>query len=359
MNTDSRMAFENRIRQQHGGDLYGHPGVLDFSANINPLGMPESVRRAAAEGVLQSEHYPDPQMRSLTRAYAEYHQIPDYQILFGNGAAELIRALPAAMSRMDGGLENVSAVPPFFQEYAAAAEGAGCRLLSVTRQEVMGGAVPHRHALLFIGNPANPDGSGFRRETILRLAAHCPELSICVDESFLPFCMDAQEKTVLPYLFDYTNLFVIRSFTKIYAMPGLRLGVLLSANAAVMQKVRSMLQPWTVSLPAQMAGEAALREKDFVRRTAEYVGQERAFLVSGLEALSFVDCVIPSPANFILFHVLEPGPHALYDRLLEEGILIRDCASFAAAAGWEETGWYRIAVRTRVENERLLRTMVI
>ena len=356
-----REMTDSGVMQRHGGDLYGHPGLLDFSANINPLGMPESVREAAVQGVMQAEHYPDAQMRALTEAYAAYLGVPDYWILFGNGASELIRILPAAMRSYgseEERLENVIVTPPFFQEYADAAEGAGCRLVKAPRWEVLGGAVPHARSLLFIGNPANPDGSRIRRETVLRLAAHCPALKICVDESFLPFCEDAQAGSVVPYLFDYPNLFVIRSFTKIFAMPGLRLGALLSASAGITQKARSMLQPWPVSLPAQMAGEAALAEKDFVRRTVQDVKEERAFLVRGLEAVPFVDKILPSPANFILFHVQEAAPHALYAQMIGKGILIRDCASFAAAAGSGETGWYRIAVRTHRENEQLLAAMV-
>lgn len=358
---------ENKLSfsQPHGGNIYRQPGILDFSASINPLGMPQSVREAAVEGVLKSEAYPDPDLTELTKAYCAFHHVPAERIVFGNGASELIRALPAAIRKPES---HAAVVLPCFSEYTAACACAGMQIRAVSFDTLKGGVIPENDKsqpdLLIIGNPSNPDGRIFTRENILRLAEHYPMTAVCVDESFLPFCADAQERSVIPCLSEHRNLFVIRSFTKIYAMPGLRLGALLGADEHTLSVVRGLLQPWTVSVPAQAAGIAALHENRFVQDTVRFLVQERTYLEQKLTAVPFVDKVMASPADYILFHVKERQPHELFRQLLLQNIQIRDCSSFdglellisgadAGAKRWK-SGWYRIAVRAHEENERLM-----
>ena len=396
---------ENTISllQPHGGNIYRHPGILDFSANINPLGMPESVLKAAIEGVKRSEAYPDPNLTDLTEAYSSFHHISADKIVFGNGASELIRALPAAIraEKTQAGSksnERICTLPeeirkrssraavvlPCFSEYIAGCKCAGMQIQAVSferLQDVQIQAVSFKKIqtemimensesepdLLIIGNPSNPDGRIFTRETIVRLAERYRYTAICVDESFLPFCKDAQERSLIPCLEQHRNLFVIRSFTKIYAMPGLRLGALLSADESVLSVVRRLLQPWNVSVPAQAAGIAALQESGFVEDSVRFLQKERPYLEQGLADVPFVNRIMPSSANYILFHVTERTPHELFQRLLMQNIQIRDCSSFEGMdllvrgtdTGEEDwkTGWYRIAVRTHEENKRLLEAL--
>jgi threonine-phosphate decarboxylase len=342
--------------QLHGGDVYRRAGLLDFSANINPLGMPASVREAAVRGVQESERYPDPENEKLTRAYAQFHGVNREAIVFGNGAAELIRALPLCLRAKRGGL-----VFPCFGEYEAGMKLAGTEVEEVSYSGAKAGKIPQGLDLVMIGNPSNPDGRVFSRDEIARLAGAYPDTYFCVDESFLPFCADAGERSCIPCLKEYRNLLVLRSFTKICAMPGLRLGALLTGNRQISRSVRNFLQPWTVSRPAQNAGLASLSEKDFVSRTVRFLDGERPWLTGKIKELPYVDFVLPSPANFLLFHAREEQEHSLYRQLLDEGIQIRDCASFRGmqtlSDAAEKTGWYRIAVRTRNENERLLAAM--
>lgn len=373
--------------QVHGGDVYRRRGILDFSANINPLGMPGSVREAAIQGVCGSEYYPDPEAEELKAACAQALGVSEDMLVMGNGAAELIRAVPEVLCargcRVTEGMqaestfshETVSGqekcggklkkcgglVLPCFGEYAAGMRLSGMDIREIAFEDAKTGKIPDGIDLVFLGNPSNPDGRWFTRRELTKLAAENPQTRLVIDESFLPFAREAGEVTCVPCLREWRNLAVIRSFTKIYAMPGLRLGILLTADEAFGRQVREWLQPWTVSLPAQKAGTAALSENGFVRRTVAFLEEERPQMAREIGDLPFVDRVFPSPANFLLFHVRESRPHRLYQVLLEKNIQVRDCSSFAGMSRLDahagETGWYRTAIRTREENEKFLETM--
>lgn len=342
--------------QVHGGDVYRRKGILDFSANINPLGMPPKVLEAALRGVHESGHYPDTKNQELTRAYAAFHGVSPRMIVFGNGAAELIRALALVRKAKRGGL-----VFPTFGEYEAGMKLAGTEIVEVDYADAKNGRLPEETGLVMLGNPNNPDGRVFSRGEICRLADLYPQTRFLIDESFLPFAVDAEERSCIPVLETHGNLMVLRSFTKIYAMPGLRLGAILGADLEIISALKNFLQPWTVSRPAQEAGTAALAQTDFVKRTRDFLENERPWLAQNISAVPGVGIVLGSPANFLLFHARESRPHGLYAALLEKNIQVRDCGSFSgmrhlgAAAG--ETGWYRVAVRSREDNRKLLAAM--
>ena len=345
--------------QLHGGDVYRRRGILDFSANINPLGMPEGVREAAVRGVCDSEHYPDPEEEELKQACAKALDVSEDMLIPGNGAAELIRIIPEVLCA--GGGARGGLIRPCFGEYETGMRLAGMAIREIDFEDAKAGKIPEGLDLVFLGNPSNPDGRSFTRQELTKIAGANPRTKVIIDESFLPFARNENERTCIPCLREYQNMAVIRSFTKIFAMPGLRLGVLITADDAFGRRARERLQPWTVSLPAQRAGVAALSQKSFVERTVAFLNAERPRMEAEIRGLSFVDRVFPSPANFLLFHVREGQPHRLYQILLEKNIQVRDCSSFsgmnrlAFLAG--ETGWYRVAVRTREENERLLAAM--
>lgn len=341
------MAYE-----AHGGDIWNEDRpLLDFSANINPLGMPDSVKEAAIRGVMESTHYPDPKARQLTKAFAASFGVPENTVVFGNGASELIRALPRVLSED----KNRSALTcglyrPSFSEYQEAAEQTEMKIVPISPDLT---ELPSGLDLIFLGNPNNPDGRVWEREEIKAAALARPETAFVIDESFLPFCEDARSRTMIPCLSDLENVVVLVSFTKIFAMPGLRLGALVSFDRKLLERVRSFLQPWPLSLPSIEAGTRALSERAFVERTVRVVSSERSYLVSFLSSLPFVLHVLPSPANFILF----ASSVELYEPLLSQGILIRHAGGFPGIEGLDPSipasSWYRIAVRTRGENKRL------
>lgn len=336
----------------HGGDIYGKAVEMDFSANLNFLGMPDSVRQAAKEGVDASIHYPDPQCRALRAALAEAEQIPEEQILCGNGAADLIFGLALAVKP-----KKALVWAPGFNEYEQALRAVDCSVgyLPLRREEGFAYRVEALEAvtpevdMLFFCNPQNPTGQTASADFLEALLDRCQETgTLCVaDECFLEFLDEEERFSAKPALAYMENLFVLKAFTKLYAMPGLRLGYGLCSNGELLQRMREVLQPWSVSVPAQRAGVAALGETEYVRRTQALVRQERRFLKEQMRELG---CKIyGSKANFVFFQ----GPEDLAAFCLDRGILIRDCRNYQGLG----PGYYRAAVRSREENTRLLEVL--
>ncbi len=336
----------------HGGDIYGRPVELDFSANLNFLGMPDSVRQAAKEGVDASVHYPDPQCRELRAALSQAEGVPEDWILCGNGAADLIFGLALAEKP-----RRALVWAPGFYEYEQALHAVGCRVdyLPLRKEEGFAyraealEAVTPETDMLFFCNPQNPTGQAASAEFVEALLDRCRKTgTLCVaDECFLEFLDLEEQFSAKPSLGSMENLFVLKAFTKLYAMPGLRLGYGLCGDTGRLARMKEVLQPWSVSVPAQRAGAAALKETEYVRRTQALVRQERRFLREGIGRLG--GRVYGSKANFIFFQ----GPEDLAEFCLARGILIRDCRNYRGLG----PGCYRVAVRSREENSRLLEVL--
>ena len=334
----------------HGGDLYGRAVKLDFSANTNPLGTPEAVRRAVIDSAGRLNQYPDPCCRALVSALADFEQVPEENILCGCGAAELIFSYCAA-ARPRRALE----LAPTFSEYSAALEAAGCRVerYALSREDGFALGPDFLEFLrggswdaLFLCNPNNPTGRTINPELLSEIADLCQERGtrLFVDECFLDLSDGGRDLSLKGRLSRQPGLFLLKAFTKSYGMAGLRLGYCLSADQALLTAMGRSVQPWNVSLPAQAAGVAELGETAFLERARGLVLRERAYLRRGLEKLGLY--VFPSQANYLLFY----SPLPLKDALLERGILVRDCSNYRGL----DAGWYRIAVRRHEENQTLL-----
>lgn len=334
----------------HGGDRYGQPVTLDFSANTNPLGTPESVRQAVIDCVQQLDHYPDPYCRQLCQAIADYEGVPVSYILCGNGAAELIYAFCAARRP-----RRAMELAPTFSEYSAALEQVGCEVvryaLSPQRgfrleEGILTALEGEKPDVLFLCNPNNPTGALIPPQLMEQIAALCQTQSITlfVDECFLDLTDGADTLSLKSRLAHMPGLFLLKAFTKSFGMAGLRLGYGLCANQALLSAMGRSVQPWNVSLPAQMAGAAALGERDFLRRAREVIRTQRTWLTEALEGLGMAVC--PSQTNYLLFYSKIP----LEEGLLARGIRIRPCENYPGLT----RGWYRIAVRLPGENRQLI-----
>ena len=200
--------------------------------------------------------------------------------------------------------------------------------------------------MVFLCSPTNPSGQVIRKELLMEIAKICEDrgIRLVLDECFIGFMENADERSMLRETERYPHLFLLRAFTKIYAMPGMRLGYGVSSDGDLLERMEEAGQPWSVSVPAQMAGLAALDEDDYVSEARRLVRVEREFLEAELTGMG-ID-FISSDANFILIH----EETNLFNRLRSVGILIRDCANYPGLG----RGWYRIAVRTREENLRLM-----
>ena len=332
----------------HGGDIYGGNISLDYSANVNPLGTPPGVLAAASEALRTSDRYPDPYCRALVSAIAAYEGVPEEYILCGSGASELILAFCAA-----AGASRAAALAPTFSEYAAAFRlfGGETALYPLHGEDGFlpdGGFLPwlkeQRPEVLFLCSPNNPTGRLLPPELGREVLELCREQGtrLFLDECFLE--LSEGGRSMKGYLAEYPELFLLKAFTKSYGMAGLRLGYCLSGDGELLGQMAARTPPWNVSTPAQAAGVAALGEGEFLRRAKELIDRERPRLKTSLEALGLWVC--PSDVNYLLFR----GPESLLGELRRRGVALRDCANFSGLG----PGWYRMAVRTEEENDRLL-----
>lgn len=346
------------MKSIHGGDIYNNKVNMDFSVNINPLGIPHSVKEAMSDALSYADRYPDMACSGLKKAISEYFtqqgcSIQSEDVIPGNGASELFMAIAHAIKPK----KAVLLAPGFFG-YEHVLRAVGCDIgyflldeqsdfSPAARLDALMDMLTDDTDIFFIANPNNPTGYLADSTFMKQIIGHCKEKHIYVvaDECFMGFC--EKNYSVLSPLCDYDNLIVVRAFTKLFAIPGVRLGYMLSKNETVRQKVQRNLPEWNVSVLAQMAGEACIRESEYIKETASYVSRQRRLLSDGLKKLGFK--VYKSDADFILFYSKLP----LYDILLNKGILIRDCSNYVGLS----EGYFRVAVKTFNENVRLLKVI--
>lgn len=340
----------------HGGDLTGYarrfPGrvPLDFSASLNPFGIPAPVRAALHAAVEDGACYPDPLCRELTEALAERWQLAPGQIFCGNGAAEIFDRLAEVLrpraallpeptfGEYERALLRVRCTPCFHSLWKADGFAVTARILDDLTEEI---------DAVFLCSPNNPTGQAVAPELLDQIAARCMKIGawLVVDECFGGFLADDAGRSMRRWIERYDRVVVVRAFTKLYALAGVRLGWCMTQNQELITALREAGQPWNVSHLAQKAGAAALNCGEYVRETVRYMERERAFLAEGLRDCGFWVC--PGQANFILF---EAEDVSLGEKLLPRGVILRDCANFHGL----KPGYFRAAVRKHEENERLL-----
>lgn len=338
----------------HGGDWAGYEAeygrsALDFSANVSPLGVPQGVQRAIAAAAVRSDRYPDPLCRELCAALAQRENLSPDWILCGNGAADLIWRLAAARRPRRALLPA-----PAFAEYAAALQSVGCRIdryqlsekENFTLDPAFLQAVTPETEMVFLCEPNNPTGRTTPMPLLLRILDRCCAVGavLVVDECFGDLLDDPAAHTLVPQLARHPRLVILKAFTKLYAMAGVRLGYALCSDPALVEQLRGAGSPWSVSGLAQAAGLAALQENAYVQRVRALVQTQRPLLEEGLRALGLR--VIPGQANYLLFRCTR----LLVVPLKERGILLRSCGNYPGL----DDSWYRTAVRTEPENRRLL-----
>ena len=323
--------------------------ILDFSANINPLGPPEWFRPLVSAQLSSLVHYPDPDCSRLVEAIARRYRIEPEEILVGNGSTELLYLVPRVLP-----VSRALIPVPAYVDYARAVNLAGLPIhyhyLTEERDFRLDPADLEARLtggdLVILGQPNNPTGLTFDPQALQDLAAGHPDTYFLVDEAFADFVEGLESLTRNRP----RNIMVLQSFTKFYAIPGLRLG------AAVLDrqwagKVREILPPWTVNTLAQRVGEAALQDAEYQGRTRLLVKEQRAFLIRMLARLPHLK-LYPGEANFLFLRLNHPDLKAreLSRQMLAQGIAIRVCDNFE---GLDER-FFRVAVRTEGENQRLV-----
>ena len=308
------------MKRLHGGA--SDPALLDFSANVNPLGPPDAVLAVLSKGTELVSRYPDPGARDFCAAAANHHEIPQDCILAGNGSSDLIYLVAQLFTG-----ERARVIVPAFTEYEDACEAAGLHVDDGAR------------TLTFLGNPTSPEGRLIPREEILGMPG-----TLVIDEAFMDFVED-QESLVTQAARD-PRLIVIRTLTKFYAIPGLRLGYLVSVPETISRLWR-LQPPWSVNALAEAAGTAALGDPRYAAFTRKFIRERREELSRGLRKTGLD--LHPSTANYILCRV--PDAELLCRELLGHGIAARNCDSFS---GIEKNRYVRFAVRKRSDNQQLL-----
>jgi threonine-phosphate decarboxylase len=355
--------MDNELIRYHGGNIHAAArdsglaatDFLDFSANINPLGLSLQVRAALLATMDLVVAYPDPDAVALKQAIADTYKVPGECIETGNGAVELIYLLCRALSP-----SRVLLPAPTFGEYEAAATAAGLPIVRLPLSADAGfvpdlttiGASLQRDDVLFFCNPNNPSGVIWNREQLEPLMAQADAAGahVVVDESFIDFRPPEQAETCRTLVGRYRSLSVLHSLTKFLAVPGLRLGFLLTEPNLV-RRLGLLRDPWNVNVMAQAAGVAGLQDLAYRQETVQMVTEQKDWLKNELQSIPGFKPFTPS-VNFILADIGNTGWNAaaLQQRLWADRILIRNCASFSGLSD----SYIRLAVKRPAENQQLM-----
>lgn len=350
----------------HGGDVYAIAAaigcqpedIVDFSSNMNPLGPPGELVRHIGESLHRITFLPDPGARPAVEAFAAYHAIPREEVIAGNGTTQLIYALPLVLAST-----RVLIVCPTYSDYADA-----CRMHRVphtlwytadtNRFDIDIDALRKAAGdadTVFICNPNNPTGRIIPEEAILSLSREMTQTRWVIDESYLPFVEEPRCRSLVKERPD--NVIVLHSLSKIFRIPGLRIGFLV-AGTEIVKKFEAYQKPWSINGLAQAAVEFLMTRADlmegFIARTRRYVERERAFFIDRLTLESQID-VIPSDTVFLLAR-LPAGNTAsdLKSRLLKRKILIRDCSNFDGL----DPRYFRMSLKLAESNRQLIDALI-
>ena len=343
---------------EHGGDIYSfmvnnkNTGrIYDFSVNTKPFGLSEKVKKSIIESIDEIKRYPDTESRELISDISEYHGIDKKYIVCGNGAADVIFRAVKAINP-----ENALIIAPTFSEYERALREAGSNVdIYILRypmyitEEVINDIEYSKYDLIFLCNPNNPTGILLDSRNIYKIVENCHRAGtkLFIDECFMD--MTDENNSVINLCDRYNDIYILKSLTKMYAMPGLRVGYAISSDVDMIEKIRNTGQPWSVNTLAGKAASAALKDNDYRNKLINHLTAERRYMKEGLKALGFE--VWDSKANYVFFRVFDK---IKLDKELERyGIMIRNCEKMYGLG----QGFYRVCIGLRQDNEYLLKSM--
>lgn len=326
--------------------------VLDFSENCNPAGPPPSVVEAWPALISTLNSYPDPDGQPFLSAVAEFHQVEQRQVLVGNGAAEILSLLAASYRHND-----VLVIDPTFSEYRATLEANDAHVISIQTEEAGGFRLPVEKILkalpeadaIYLCTPNNPTGLLPAKEEIMKIiqTAERSATDVVLDEAFIDF-IDEKE-SFIAHVTDHPNLLVVRSMTKMYAVPGIRLGYLIAHPDRITQ-LKSRVSHWHVNGLAAEIGVLCLNEEVYRKQAIRRAQTERAKMTDFLRSNGCE--VLDSSVNYL---VMKPAQHTekLYRYLLQQGIVLRHSENFRGMDG----RWLRIGMKSEAMMETLREAM--
>ncbi len=329
--------------------------MIDFSVNVTPLGIPENIRSAMEESLNRAGWYPDYSKERLKRALGAFHHLEPSHICMGNGAADVIYRTVFALKP-----KKALVLAPTFAEYAAALRCVDARIDSYridhadfqVKMDICE-QIEADTEMVFLCNPNNPTGLLISKDIIEKVLKRCEAVGawLVVDECFLEFIADGKKYSVIEDLLHHERLMIIKSFTKMFGIAGLRLGYLLCGKAGLAERIDRFGCDWNVNCVAEAAGLEALKSQDYIKKVIRYITKEREWLCRELTAMGFL--TVHGAANYLLFKVPDGSRENLGKWLLKRGIMLRCCDDYENLDGT----FYRIGMNRHEENRKLLEAL--
>ncbi len=359
----------------HGGNIYkifrekNIDKILDYSSNINPYGLPENLKKEIFEKLFVLERYPDPDYIELREKIAEKNNLNIENIIVGNGATEIIFLFMKILSP-----KKVLIVSPTFGEYERAIKSSILAddsleinyfelkeeenfVLNIKNLET---ELENNYDLLILCNPNNPTGQFLKLKKLEEILKICEQKNtkLFVDEAFVEFVEDWENESIINSKENKENLFVIRAFTKFFAIPGLRLGYGICFNNNLLKKMLEKKEPWSVNNIADLAGQTILDDENYIQKTKEWIKDQKKYMYENLNKIEGLR-VYKTEVNFILLKIednlLEKGLDVknLRKKMLEKGILIRDASNFI----YLDKHYFRLAIKDKLNNKKVIETL--
>ena len=359
----------------HGGNIYkifrekNIDKILDYSSNINPYGLPENLKKEIFEKLFVLERYPDPDYIELREKIAEKNNLNIENIIVGNGATEIIFLFMKILSP-----KKVLIVSPTFGEYERAIKASTLAndnleinyfelkeaenfVLNIKNLET---ELENNYDLLILCNPNNPTGQFLKLKKLEEILKICEQKNtkLFVDEAFVEFVEDWENESIINSKENKENLFVIRAFTKFFAIPGLRLGYGICFNKNLLKKMLEKKEPWSVNNIADLAGQTVLDDENYIQKTKEWIKDQKKYMYENLNKIEGLRAY-KTEVNFILLKIednlLEKGLDVknLRKKMLEKGILIRDASNFI----YLNKHYFRLAIKDKLNNEKVIETL--
>jgi threonine-phosphate decarboxylase len=348
---------------QHGGDIYTEGilvgrELLDFSSNINPLGIPNSFLEHLEEGIKAVTRYPDIEYRQLKSTICSYINKPYIgaeNLLLGNGAAEII-------DLAIGAFRSILLIVPSFSEYENSTAKAKVEIaysylksdMSIDYEDLYTKLKEGYIEALVIANPNNPNGAVIDKARFKLLMELCSSkhITIIIDEAFIEFAGSSSSSFIEDVEF-YENIFIIRALTKFFALPGIRFGYGLSRNQNLVKSIKERQNPWNINCFAETAANYVLKDYEYIGKSLQWIAEELPYLTEQLKKLGMIEQVYESSCNFILCKLKGITDAELYDYCMSKGVAIRRASNFKGL----NSSFVRFAVKDRKSNERLIKIL--
>ena len=327
--------------------------ILDFSANINPLGIPNSVKRAIIDGLNEVEKYPDITYFELKCSIGEFENVNKENLILGNGAAEVLFNVVRGINP-----KNTLILAPTFSEYEEATKAINGNIIyyklkeknNFCIQEDILDYINSDLDLIFICNPNNPTGTITEKDLLKKILIKADKnnVMVLIDESFLDFI--EENLSMISYINEYKNLIIIKSLTKFFAIPGLRIGYGICSNASLKDNIEKISPAWNINILAEIATKTAIKDINYIKESIKFIKDEKEYLYNELKKINGLKVYEPN-VNFVFFKTIIKMN--LKNELLKNNILIRSCSNYEGL----DNSYYRIAVRSHEENSKLIKNI--